>query len=249
MVTSRRASDSATRVAIIAALKQEISAIVRGWKFRDIEHRGKLLRFYETDRAVLVCGGIGKQAAHNAAEAAVRIYHPRVLVSAGLAGSLGNMKLGEALFAARVVDAATDRSYTGRNGSRVLVTADRVLGLEEKHALATRLAGDAVDMEAAAVAEVAQSAGVSFLAVKAISDELEFPMPPMHRFVDAFGTFAVSRFVFHTALRPWTWPTVFRLGRDSRQAARALAPLVRRLIENEDSSEDAIESNLAKTNH
>lgn len=242
-------SDGTTRVAIVAALQQEISAIVRGWKSREVERGGRKLRFFETDRAVLVCGGIGKRAARNAAEAALSIYHPRTLVSAGLAGSLGEMKVGDTFLAAQIVEAATAKRYSGRDGNHVLLTADKVLGVEEKRALAARFAADAVDMEAAAVAEAAQNAGVSFVAVKAISDELEFPMPPMDRFVDAAGEFATGKFIFHTALQPWSWATAVRLGRNSRRAARVLAPLVRQLIENEDSSENAIESNLTKTNH
>lgn len=238
-------SSGTTRMAIIAAVEQEISAIVRGWKSRDSEHGGKKLRFFETNRVVLVCGGIGKWAARNAAEAALSIYHPRTLASAGLAGSLGKMKVGDTFLAAQIVEAATAKRYSGRDGNHVLVTADKVLGVEEKRAMAARFAADAVDMEAAAVAEAAQNAGVSFVAVKAISDELEFPMPPMDRFVDAAGEFATGKFIFHTALQPWSWATAFRLGRNSCLAARALASLVRQLVENE----NAIESSLVKTNH
>src|SRR5260370_25187382 len=76
------------RLAIIAALQREIAPIIHGWKHRDVEHGGKALRFYESEKAVLVCGGIGASAAHLAAEAAVNTYHPEALVSGGVAGSL-----------------------------------------------------------------------------------------------------------------------------------------------------------------
>ena len=49
-------------------------------------------------------------------------------------------------------------------------------------------------MEAAAVAAVAQERGIEFAAVKAISDELDFVMPPVGRFVDADGKFETARF-------------------------------------------------------
>ncbi len=40
-------------------------------------------------------------------------------------------------------------------------------------------------MEAAAVAAAARAHGIAFRAVKAISDELDFEMPEMARFIDA----------------------------------------------------------------
>jgi len=235
------------RLAIIAALQREIAPIIHGWKHRDVEHGGKTLRFYESEKAVLVCGGIGASAAHLAAEAAVNTYHPEALVSAGLAGSLNSgVKVGEAFLAANVIDAASGKGYSTRSGIRTLITANKILGSEEKRALAQRFAAHAVDMEAAAVAEVAAQAGLPFFAVKAISDELEFPMPPMDKFVDAHGNFATGKFVLHAALRPAMWPVAFRLARNTNLAARALAPLIQNLIENQDLPANAIESKLAR---
>ncbi|HTD24263.1 MAG TPA: hypothetical protein VK738_16510 [Terriglobales bacterium] len=238
---------SHSRLAIIAALQREIAPIIHGWKHRDVEHGGKTLRFYESEKAVLVCGGIGASAAHLAAEAAVNTYHPEALVSAGLAGSLtSGVKVGEAFLAANVIDAASGKGYSTGPGIRILVTANKILGSEEKRALAQRFAAHAVDMEAAAVAEVAAQAGLPFFAVKAISDELEFPMPPMDKFVDVDGNFDTGKFVLHATLRPAMWPVVFRLARNSSRAAKALVPLIQHLIENQDLSANAIESKLAK---
>jgi adenosylhomocysteine nucleosidase len=237
------------RLAIIAALEREIAPVVRGWKHRAVERGGKTLRFYESEEAVLVCAGIGANAARIAAEAAVKAYSPQALISAGLAGSLSSdMKVGEAFFAANVIDVAGGKAYSTGSGARTLITANRILGSDEKRALAQRFAAHAVDMEAAAVAEVAAQARLPFFAVKAISDELEFPMPPMDRFVDAAGNFSTGRFIVHAAIRPRMWPVVFRLARNASRAAKALAPLVRHLIENQDSPANAIESNLTNFN-
>src|SRR5260370_36820183 len=128
------------RLAIIAALQREIAPIIHGWKHRDVEHGGKTLRFYESEKAVLVCGGIGASAAHLAAEAAVNTYHPEALVSAGLAGSLNSgVKVGEAFLAANVIDASSAKGYSTRSGIRTLVTGNKILGSEEKRGLAPRL--------------------------------------------------------------------------------------------------------------
>src|SRR5260370_20258639 len=215
------------RLAIIAALQREIAPIIHSWKHRDVEHSGMSLRFHESEKAVLVCGGIGASAAHLAAEAAVDTYHPEALVSAGLAGSLtSGVKVGEAFLAANVIDAASGKGYSTGSGIRTLVTANKILGSEEKRAFAQRFAAHAVDMETAALAAVAAQSGVPFFAVKAISDELEFPMPPMDKFVDAHGNFATGKFVLHAALRPALLPVVFRLAPTTNRPATALAPLI-----------------------
>ena len=44
-------------------------------------------------------------------------------------------------------------------------------------------------MEAAAVAAAAAGHGIGFAATKVISDELNFEMPEMERFIDARGNF------------------------------------------------------------
>jgi hypothetical protein len=96
------------------------------------------------------------------------------------------------------------------------------------------------------VAEVAANVGLPFYAAKAISDELDFPMPPMDRFVDAIGNFATGKFVLHAAVRPAMWPVVWRLARNNRRAARALAHVVQQLIDGQNSPADAIESGIAQ---
>ncbi|HZR27980.1 MAG TPA: hypothetical protein VFA71_04315 [Terriglobales bacterium] len=235
------------RLAIIAALHQEIAAIVGGWPRRDIEYGGKKLRFYESEKAVLVCGGIGARAADIAAQATVNYYRPQAMVSAGVAGSLSSdVNAGEAFFAGQVIDAASGKIYPALSGTRRLVSAGKILGPEGKRELAQRFAAHAVDMEAAAVAEVAANLGLPFYAAKAISDELDFPMPAMDRFVDANGSFATGKFVLHTALRPAMWPVVWRLARNNNRAAKALAHLVQQLIDGQNSSADAIESGIAQ---
>jgi adenosylhomocysteine nucleosidase len=233
------------RLAIIAALEREIAAVVRGWTRKDVEYSGRKLRFYESEKAVVVSGGIGMQAARLAAEAAVNLYEPLALVSTGLAGSLSEkLKVGDTLFAAEIVDAESGKVYSTPAGSERLVTANTILGLEEKRALAQRFAAGAVDMEAASVADVARQARVPFFAVKAISDELEFPMPKMEQFVDAQGNFGTGRFIFHAALRPQLWSSVFHLARNSSRAAKALARLLTPLIEQQYLTANAIESGI-----
>ena len=84
-------------------------------------------------------------------------------------------------------------------------------------------------MEAAAVAQSAQARGKQFTVLKAISDEIDFEFPAMERFVDPDGSFSQRRFAWYAAVRPWLWPQVIRLARNSQRAARALCLSLRRL--------------------
>ena len=77
-------------------------------------------------------------------------------------------------------------------------------------------------LEAAAVARGAQARGVRFMAVKAISDERNFVMPAMDRFLDGSGQFKTAKFVIYAAARPWLWASVIQLDRNSGKASAAL---------------------------
>jgi hypothetical protein len=82
-------------------------------------------------------------------------------------------------------------------------------------------------MEAAGVARVAQQKGAGFRCVKAISDEADFVMPPLSRFVAVDGQFEQGKFVRWLALRPQHWAKTIALGRNSARASRALCDWLR----------------------
>jgi hypothetical protein len=82
-------------------------------------------------------------------------------------------------------------------------------------------------MEAAAVSRAAEARGVRFGVVKVISDEFDFNLPSMEQFVDGNGQFLEMRFAGFAALRPWLWPQVVRLARNSNRASRVLCDWLR----------------------
>jgi hypothetical protein len=61
-----------------------------------------------------------------------------------------------------------------------------------------------------------------FVAIKVISDESSFLMPPMERFIRSDGTFRSGSFALYAALRPWLWGPVLRLARNSAKASYRL---------------------------
>ena len=214
--------------AIIAAMERELAPLVRGWKRAELSSGGRKFALYESERVLAVISGIGSQNAATAARAVVETFHPAVLMSVGLAGALiRSLKAGSVFMPSVVVDASGGTEYRcAADGVHVsggvLVTSDEVAGVEAKQNLVNRFHGLVVDMEAAGVARVAEELHIDFRCVKAISDEADFVMPPMARFMDAAGNFAAGKFAMWAALRPGQWARVAALARNSRRATQAL---------------------------
>jgi hypothetical protein len=111
----------------------------------------------------------------------------------------------------------------------VLVSFGSVASPAQKASLRESFGAQAVDMEAAAVARATEARGVQFAVLKVISDETDFVFPSTERFVDSNGQFLERRFLGFCALRPWLWPQVARLARNSRRASYALCDWLRKL--------------------
>lgn len=213
-----------SRVAVVAALEREVRPLVKDWRISQKEVDGWSYRFFEKDDCVLVCGGIGAEAARRAAEAVIAIYAPTVVYSAGFAGGLDpKLKVGDILQPLRVVNAGDGSSVTLDLGAGVLVSFGSVASPGQKAKLRESFGAQAVDMEAAAVARAAEARGVEFRVVKVISDEFDFTFPSMESFVDSDGRFLEGRFAWFCALRPWLWAGVLQLARNSSLASQALS--------------------------
>jgi nucleoside phosphorylase len=251
MDTSRSKPKAA--VAIVAALEREILPLVRGWRIIYREHEGRRHKFFEGENAVVVCGGIGAQPAARAAQAAVELYAPDALVSAGFAGSLTpELRVGQTFVASRMIDASSGKIYEAEcgteSGEGTLLTVGEIAGREEKRRLVERFHARALDMEAAAVAEIAAKFHLRFMAVKAISDEMGDHLPPMQKFVHEDGSFAGGRFLLHVLLQPQRWPAIFRLVRNAREAANTLSAALRQLLDRQGAGGFKVESGIAQIN-
>jgi adenosylhomocysteine nucleosidase len=218
------------KIAIVAALEREVRPLVKSWRVREKESAGRRSKFFEHDDAVLVCAGIGAEAARRAAEAVIAMYAPKIVYSVGFAGALDpNLKIGDIIHPARIVNAGDGSRVEMENGAGVLVSFASIANPEQKARLRDSYAAQAVDMEAAAVARAAEIAGVRFAAVKAISDEVDFEFPSLERFVDSNGEFSELRFAAFAALRPWLWGKVFQIARHSSRASRSLCDALRKI--------------------
>jgi adenosylhomocysteine nucleosidase len=225
------------RIAIVAALDREILPLVKSWPSSELTHEGREFAIYESDYAVLVCGGIGAESARRAAEAVIEKYSPDLVISAGVAGALvSELHVGDTIFPSVVIDiqdgsrheTAIQKAPIANTplGRTILSTYPEIASVRQKQQLAKSYSAHAVDMEAAAVARAAQKHNLRFVAVKSISDELSFELPEMNRFIRQ-GQFRTRSFVLYIAPRPWLWFRVIRLARNTRRASENLCAWLR----------------------
>jgi adenosylhomocysteine nucleosidase len=160
-----------------------------------------------------------------AVEAALRDSGIELLISTGLAGACSpRIAAGEVFEASIVIDARTGERFSCETSpsQHVLVTTEGIAGVREKSRLLATYNAAFVDMEAATVARLAAAKGLRFRAIKGISDAHDFEMESMSRFADAHGHFRIGAFALHTALRPASWQSAMRLGRESNRALTKL---------------------------
>ena len=215
-----------TEVAIVAAMEREIAPLVRGWNVI----LGPRYRFFERGNVIAFAGGIGPRAARQAAETVLTFRQPALIVSAGFAGALReSLPVGAVIVPTKVLRLPEQQTFSIENGEGTLVSVAEIVNPSVKQELKNKYAADAVDMEAASVAAVAEARGVRFLAVKAISDEASLELPPMSRFIDSRGEFQTFRFAVHAAVRPALWSALGRLKRNADKAANALCEFLARI--------------------
>ncbi len=205
----------------------EVAPLLNGVKPEQVDG----VDLFDLPNAVIAVGGIGERFARRAAEVAIEHAQPKLLLSAGIVGAISpKLKVGDVGRIRQVVDVATGAIYPTTGGDWVLATSQDVSDAAEKHDLLTKFGADVVDMEAAAVAQVAKEHGLEFAAIKSISDDAEFDMPPLNRFIDN-GKFDTRRFLIYIALHPRWWGALGKIKKNSEIATEKLCEEVRHLIE------------------
>lgn len=228
------------KTAFIVAMQREVQPLLGECKemtvddFLSVQDSANTLRHpqsvYQWENGIVVCSGPGYKNAASAARQAIDRFSPEMVVSIGFAGALApGMKVGDIFVPRHIVSERTGSAFTSPRGQGSLVTADTVAGEDRKHVLFARFHAQAVDMEAAAVAAVAASQDCEFLALKVISDELDTRIDFFEPFLRPEG-FRIAAFLAHLSVRPWLWPTVFCLRRDSCRAAENLCRAIRVFI-------------------
>ena len=195
---------------------------------------------------VWTISGVGQGAATRAAQLILDGHRPHTLISAGFAGALtSGLEHGTVVIPDRILNDHHECIYTLTLGDQIpflaettrktttLVTVDSIItSKEEKVQLRKDSNADLVDMESAAVAQIAQEADIPFLAVRAISDTSEETLPPevsrlsqpqspMHRFGAALA--AITR-------RPRVVSDLWKLWVQGMSCSRTLADQLEQII-------------------
>lgn len=221
-------SNHSKPVAIIAAMPVELAPLIGTIQSRSVDG----VDLFELPRALVAIGGIGEKFARRAAEVASDVAQPKLLLSAGMVGAIApNLKVGDVGRIREVVEVATGTHYPTTGGEWVLATSPDVSDAAEKQQLLAKLGADVVDMEAAAVAQVAKERGLEFASIKAISDDAAFDMPPLGRFIGEDGHFATRKFLIYVALHPRWWSTLGKIKSNSEIASQNLCRAIEHLLE------------------
>lgn len=245
-------SSSMFRVAILAATGREllpVRAALEPWGKAHRDHQGPFS--WETVRkdAVeinIIETGIGPVQASNAASTTVSCLLPHVMIVTGYAGALGPEGVGALIIATEVHDWTAERGHAPEMSHALLVegakTAARKAGLgwsqgavltvarvawraTEKQTLGEASGALAVDMETAAVAKVANAAGIPFVAVRAISDKVGEDLPL--DFSRCFGPYGVVHAIIEIIRHPFILKGLYRMKRQAEVASESLASFFR----------------------
>jgi adenosylhomocysteine nucleosidase len=211
-----------------------LKPLVRGWR-RESRNGVELWRRTRGDDVwIAACAGAGVDAAMRALSEIDKEGAIDLFVSTGWAGALREeLETGRAYRVSGVVDARTGERFgvAGASGVCWLVTSGRIADRVEKRRLAAAYGAGFVDMEAAEVARQARMRGIPFCCVKGVSDGFSDHLPEFNGFISAKGQFQWVRFILFAMLRPWHWPALLRLGKNSRKAAKGIRETVLEILD------------------
>jgi hopanoid-associated phosphorylase len=226
-----------TLLGIVAALDAEARVLVkRPMAAAEVVHLpdGKLVRL----------SGIGASPARLASETLVE-KGATALLSWGIAGGLhpalspGGLVVPEKVLSSDGVSFSVDTQWHERLRTRLsghvdlhtgpIIQSPTVLRIpEEKIALFNQYGAIAVDMESAAVAQVALLAGVPFMAIRAVSDPANMSIPPrVTATIDEHGRLRPFRLLERLVHHPQEFLPLVRLARTFRAAQTTLATVAR----------------------
>ena len=225
--------DRPARVGLLAPMPSEFQPLA------------KALSLQRTDRGwsgnaggiELVAGktGVGTRLAAEATERLLDAHHIEHVMVVGIAGGMGASKVGDVIYPEVVVDKASGVEYRPtplgavESSGRLVTHDDFDMQPAERDALVA--AGFvAVDMETAAVARVCVRRGVTWSAVRSISDLVGVTPGDVINLVNPDGSPNVVRSIRYLVSKPWRIPRLVRLGLDARVAVNGAAAAAASLL-------------------
>jgi nucleoside phosphorylase len=185
----------------------------------------------------LVAGktGIGTKLAAQATERMLDAHDVDHVMVVGIAGGMGQSRVGNVVYPEVVVDKATGAEYRPSplvavpSHGRLVTHDDFDMSDDERDALVAD-GFIAVDMETAAVAAVCERRGVGWSTVRSISDLVGVTPGDVIGLANADGTPNVGASIRYLVTKPWRIPRLVRLGLDSARAAKGAAAAAARVV-------------------
>lgn len=236
-------------IVIVTAITEESRAIIQRSKLLKTSSPGGRKRYHikiAGHEITLVEAGMGTLNAGWAASS-LASESPHLMISAGFGGAVASgLSVGDVVMAERILHiSGTDWEdiivgFYGRNAAAdalslnrgTFVTCDEILNKRYlAQALPDGSRNPVVEMESAAIARVAATNGIPFLALRAISDpwdeELGFSID---EFCDESKRIRPIKVLATILRRPGIIPQLLRLARNSRIAAASLGRAMERLL-------------------
>ena len=182
-------------------------------------------------KALLAANGIGCDAAREATESLIAAHPVKVVISTGFAGALhpaygvGDIFLADEILGGKLkYSGRLPAEYPQETRRGTLITVNAIVqSSQEKQTLATKGA-QAVDMEAAAVAAVAQKYNLPFFCLRSISDLASQEICiDFNQALRKDGTISTWNVLKQAGIRMGYWSQLWQLKRDGRTAAQSLA--------------------------
>lgn len=230
-------------IAIFTALGWERRAVLAGLDGVRVRERGRTWSGRAGDLSCLVLQtGVG----HARAGVAAGGTEAAAFVACGCAGALASdLRPGDVV----VTDGVLLLDATGRVERRVgatpaalptwaaargialrvglVASSPSVLATSATKRVAAESGAVVVEMESAAIAAAAEARGIPFTGIRVVLDVADQELPLAADIVDAAsGEVRAGRAVVVLAPRPWLWPPVARLARQTRVADRRLRAFV-----------------------
>jgi adenosylhomocysteine nucleosidase len=187
---------------------------------------------------VLAANGPGPKLAGQAAEIVRKHQELKGLISTGYCGALNPvLELCDIFVATEIVTLSPDRKgvasqplANARGSVRTgkLLSIDRVISTAAERAGLRQTGADAVEMEAAAVAEKAAEWNIPFYCIRVVTDTAaeSFPLD-FNRMRDAEGRFSRSKILAAALRRPGSvLPELLKLNKRCKDASQALGDFI-----------------------
>lgn len=228
------AGPTSTGVLVVAAEARELRGVAARPKQAS-------LRFWaESEQGRWIADGPGPAIAEAATRAGLSGFRASCVVSTGFCGGLNPVwKVGQILLAREIVEASTGRRFacqlpSGEIGQAAigrLLSVDRVVQSVAERRYWFDQGFDAVEMEAAGVAKVAEEKQLPLYAVRVISDAGDESLSiDFNQARGTDGRFRVSQILTQALRHPWSGlPELWRLKRRSEECAVALGDFLQRV--------------------